>query len=1087
MIQLSSERAEELASRLYELLESDRSIPDRLLGCRQILELLYKSLTENVKISFNGLFARIQYVNESMQMPAELYTQANLLRILANKVAHEERIVTSARDLHAAILAIYGHLQFFCTGFADKHLEDYLRQTNAIPFAQPQDSKKDSFICCLNSWKLQPDDVHPTALEITAITETGHKCSILLRDDNSQAGHEGRLYTRMARSLWKYASLYCHNLSQVAGKDYFFISNPHSLIVLEPDFLVDASGLAECFSSTPANPLSFIFSRFFSEPSSEAMLQGQIINGIFDELFFYPDVEYLELFKSSLAQQPIAMVALGKDSAMQIYKRIETDHLPHLKEFCAQNSQGELMLEPSFICPDYGLQGRLDLLIGQDDKYRIVELKSGKPPQTDIWQNHQLQAIAYNMIIRRAYGDGHMGNTAIFYSAADKNPVRHVVTVSLLEQDLMMCRNRIIGILNLLESEPDRFFSWLLLQGEIPKNRILSAKLKQMQNLLEGLEAYEYEWFLAQVQRIVREVWFVKTGDNQSGREGSYGFNSLWQESISEKRTAYKIITGLQPRGYNSKLIDFNCSDAGEIADFREGDIVTLYNQDIPVTNQEILRGVLCNLSSEALSITVRGGLKNHHRFSSDTRWAIEHDTLETSLYAPLASLTQFLSSSPSARRRIIGIQPPETPVQAKDDPSIEAVKDRMLAVKDLFIVQGPPGTGKTSGLLGKYIRDIYAQGNKKVLIISFTNRAVDEICLCLQREQVPYIRSGSSAVIQDQLMQNLMQGKRFEEMAEIISANRIWVGTVQSANAWYQDLLRIIKIDELIIDEASQIIESSILGIISRIPKTILIGDQHQLPPISVQSPMPYEFTSSELQALDYGNYHQSLMERLHKVLSNNGSQANLAMLKHHYRMHEDIAGLIGPVYNNQLSCVLTRQIEPLISEPGLPALFNTRLLWIECLPSQVQNYDPRQVELVLAILQCLQTVCEPGKMEQKAGIIAPFRAMIHAIRRELPEAQKSITIDTVERFQGSERDNIILCLPLRSASNLKNVQSLSDDGRVDRKLNVAISRARERLIIIGNEDICRRSGHYSALLDSPQIRGLKIAYQAALDDLKA
>lgn len=1087
MIQLSAERAEELSSRLQELAATARPIADSLLGARQILELLYKSLTENEKISYNGLFARMQYVNDAMSLPSEMFTQGNLLRILANKVAHEEGTKTSIRDLHAAIRVIYEHLQFFAPGFADRSLEKYLQDAQAKPFAQLPDSKKQSFRCLVNSWKQLPEGASPNCLEIIATSEDGFQCSILLRDDNAQAGHEGRIYTRLAKSLWKYASLHCHNLSAVAGKDAQFISNPHTLIVLEPDFLVDASSLAECFSASPANPLAFIFGRLFSESSSEAMLQGTIINGIFDELFFHPETEYLELFKHSLAQQPIAMAALGKDSALNIYKRIQAEHLPQLQEFCRENSDGELMLEPSFICPDFGLQGRLDLLIHHQDKYRIVELKSGKHPQSDIWQNHQMQAIAYNMIIRQAYGAGNTGNSAIFYSAAKDNPLRHVVTVSLLEQDLIMCRNRILGIMKLLATAPEMFFDWIRLQGEIAHNRILSDKLKHLQNLLAGLETYEYEWFLAQVQRIVREVWFVKTGDNQSGRESSYGYNSLWQESIAEKRTAYKIITGLKPCGYDSRNIHFLCSETSEIADFREGDIVVLYEQDHPVSRQEILRGVLSSLGNGDLAITIRGGVKNHHRFIPESRWAIEHDTLETSLYAPLASLTQFLSSAPISRRRIIGIQPPEKLNASDDDPSIEGVKSRMMAAKDLFIVQGPPGTGKTSGLLGKYIRDIYRQTPKKLLVISFTNRAVDEICLCLDREEVPYIRAGSSAVIQDKLMHKLMMGKRFEEIEEIISQNRIWVATVQSASAWYQDLLRIISVDELIVDEASQIIESSILGIISRIPKTILIGDQNQLPPISVQSSLPYEFKSQELQGMFYGNYHQSLMERLHKVLWHNGSRGNLAMLKHHYRMHEEIASLISPVYQNQLSCVLDRQIEPLIPDPALPALFNTRLLWIECLPSQIQNYDPRQVQVIIAILKRLNTAIKPGSLESAVGIIAPFRAMIHALKMQLPEFAKGLTIDTVERFQGSERDNIILCLPLRSAANLKNVESLSDDGSVDRKLNVAISRARERLIILGNEQLCRKSGHYSALLDSLQIRGMKIAYQAALDDLKA
>jgi DNA replication ATP-dependent helicase Dna2 len=102
----------------------------------------------------------------------------------------------------------------------------------------------------------------------------------------------------------------------------------------------------------------------------------------------------------------------------------------------------------------------------------------------------------------------------------------------------------------------------------------------------------------------------------------------------------------------------------------------------------------------------------------------------------------------------------------------------------------------------------------------------------------------------------------------------------------------------------------------------------------------------------------------------------------------------------------------------------------------------------------------------------------MIQAIYKELPDALKAITIDTVERFQGSERQNIIISLPLHNVSDLNLTEALSGDGKIDRKLNVAITRAQQHLIILGCSKLCQQSRHYNNLLHKIQSYGTMINY---------
>jgi len=352
--------------------------------------------------------------------------------------------------------------------------------------------------------------------------------------------------------------------------------------------------------------------------------------------------------------------------------------------------------------------------------------------------------------------------------------------------------------------------------------------------------------------------------------------------------------------------------------------------------------------------------------------------------------------------------------------------------------------------------------------VLSYTNRAVDEICHCLQRRGIPFIRTGNSQALEADTLEAGIRGKRFAEMEDLIRNNSIFVSTVQSANAYYRDLSKIIEIDEMIVDEASQILEPSLLGLLSGTKKCIMIGDQNQLPPITTQSPSPYQFTNESLRDLQYGSINQSLMERLFRRYESQGWHSHKDMLKAHYRMHDEISALVSHYYNGQLYSVRESQKTDM-KEVQCSSMMRKRLIWIECPISTEDYYDPLQVEIVASIVALY------GNTKPDLGIVAPYRAMIYALRKKTP----GISIDTVERYQGSERETMILCLPFRKLASLKHMQSLSDDGKVDRKLNVALSRAKERLIVIGNSNLCRQTRHYQQLYENIRSRGQIINYQ--------
>jgi DNA replication ATP-dependent helicase Dna2 len=1050
--------ANELAEKLLSLLSPQAGEGALLVYQRKLLEQIYKELLADVPLVFNGLFARMQYFHDNYGTPAELVRQLNILRVLANKAAHEEIASIPQGAVTSGARSIYSLLKYLCPELENPQLEELVK--GAKDFPKPPPSKKHSFHCIIKSWSYYKTGGQKAGLEIFALNEDNEELSILLRDDTKNAGKTP--ISMLGPSLWPYANLTCLELSEVAGKRNCYVDNPRSLIVLEPDFLVDASAIAECMDAEKSSPELYVLSRLFGESASQRMLLGKLVNNIFDDLFYEPDADYNSLFKRGLATMPIPMVALGKESAMDIYREIESGHYNVLKDFCKNTPDQDILLEPSFLCPTYGLQGRLDLLYRKNKKYSIVELKSGKAHPSGVWPSQMYQVVAYNMIIRNAYGTENMGSSSILYSANEEKPLRNVANMPMLEQNLLHCRNRIVGIMRLLSEDPSRFFHWLRKQNEHNYPSFNAERLDRFKALLAGIRSFEFEWFCEQVKRVVREIWFVKTG--AADNEVSYGHNALWRQSNVEKQG--KIIRKLEISDYKNREITLRFGEDPGVSDFRQGDIVVLYQEKLRIDKQEILRGVISDFQNEHIVIRARGGLKRE--LDTGTTWAIEHDVLEGFLYGPLCSLTSFLEAEQSVRDLFFGLrQPVMRDIDPPEDEK-EAVISCMNASEELYIVQGPPGTGKTSHLIGNYVERFFKNTAKKILILSFTNRAVDEICLCLRKREIPFIRTGNSQTIHDNLLDNIVEGERFQKIDSLLRANRIYVATVQSACAWFRDLKRLTGIDEILVDEASQILESSILGLLTLAPKAILIGDQNQLPAISVQSELDYKFETEELKELKYDKINQSLMERLYRVYRSRDWEKNLAMLKGHYRMHFQISNLISHYYENLLNPIRKEQFLPL-PKSALLEQIDARLLWLECPPASQPYFDPLHIKAIVKLVEEFKRAGLVQNPQKDLGIIAPYRVMIHALSKEIDE----VSIDTVERYQGSERDTIILSFPLQNTNGIRSLQALSADGKIDRKLNVALSRAKNRLIVIGNSSICAASAHLAHLYENIRLSG--------------
>ena len=354
------------------------------------------------------------------------------------------------------------------------------------------------------------------------------------------------------------------------------------------------------------------------------------------------------------------------------------------------------------------------------------------------------------------------------------------------------------------------------------------------------------------------------------------------------------------------------------------------------------------------------------------------------------------------------------------------------------------------------------------------------------------YIRLGRelscAPPYQSHLLSHAIEGlTNRQQVTQKVQDTPIFVSTVASMNS-HTALFRLKHFQVAIFDEASQILEPQIMGILTSpsIDRFVMIGDHKQLPAVVVQSEERSAVSSPLLRQIGLTNCRNSLFERLYE--QNRDNNDVVAMLDHQGRMHPDIAAFASEAfYDGRLLPVgLPHQSEELpyvIYDEDCPiehliathrcAFINVPLPMLEDRIPKANLLEARIIaQLVKGILSLHQQNAVSFTPESQLGIIVPFRRQIALVRAEmakiLPEVAPNLLIDTVERYQGSQRDIIIYGTTITQSTELDILSNLSEtaSGIVDRKLNVAITRARKQLFVLGNEKLLQNNALYAHLI---------------------
>lgn len=904
------------------------------------------------------------------------------------------------------------------------------------------------------------------------------------------------------------------------------------ILVLEPDFLVDVSSLAECFKPYGSHPLQYLLARLSPAAQGLPLLLGNIVNLFLDEWIYGQAPNYEETMRKAFKMYPLQLSVNTKLREADIAKQFASDcrsHFNNVKDIVSNQLGGttytldktKAILEPSYLCPQLGLQGRLDYM--QEDMHALIEMKSGRAdeyshrPNILAAQNHEVQMQLYQAILH--YGQNVPYDLIRPYLLYTKYPLLYAAQgdMHLVHQALNL-RNQIVAFLHQIAFAPtlhdveqviqhmnpeelnvykryDRFWTQYVLPG-----------IQQVTEPLGSLSEIESKYYCALIQFITREMWLAKVG--YQDKEGLSGSAALWLAGTDEKMEMGTILTNLIIE--NHKLHDsehpevtFALPQEDNRINFRVGDVVLFYRSDQPeraqAHRQQVIRGHVLSISLSHVCVGLRAPQHDHFLLDNQARFTIEPDSMDSGFHTMLRGLHAFTTADKERRELILGLREPRFDVdlqrnaEAQSD-CFERMALKSLAAKDYFLLVGPPGTGKTSCALKRMVEMHYAVSNRQILLMAYTNRAVDEICSALEdiTPSVPYTRIGHSVSCATPYQCRLLS-KQIAEMStraevhDFLVNRRVFVGTVAGMSN-KPELFAMKHFDVAIIDEATQILEPQLLPLLCAktaddrmaIERFVLIGDYKQLPAIVIQDDNESRVEEEDLNRIGISDLRLSLFERLYRQQASN---AAVDMLYNHGRMHPDIADFPNKhFYNGKLIPVgLAHQQEvlqpvdsvPLKNDPWLPLLFR-RTTFVPCEQEESWvKYNKAEAEAIGRLLKLLYQ--QQGSFAaHTVGVIASYRAqiaLIHEVIESLAlpdEDANNIMVDTVERYQGSQRDVILYSVSANTTSQMAMLSNLVEDSGqlVDRKLNVALTRARKQLFVFGVPSVLTSAPGYKELI---------------------
>lgn len=1106
-----NEEIAEYYEELYNLcaVEQEQPLARRYRQLREALERVMRQQMMGTGLQATDLAARINYVATQFALDGREQNQLHTFRLTSNDILNHRKEPSEQEFLRDLRAVAYAYRKIFHEDIPPKLYTLLPKQETTPAVKREKETRIRRIRVCFD----YADESYLYVRPIDVLEEEPVKVNYNKPGVNEE-------FKDTVDELWRYAQL---NLLDVTVDDNG-VYTP-SFIVLEPDYLLDISSLAECYKDYGSHPANYFLSRLVPIENARPLLLGNIANLFLDEWIYAGEKEpdYTECMKKAFRQYPIELAACEELRNPQKEKEFAQDcrmHFEHIRETVQKTflqpgynlDKNDAVLEPSYICEALGIQGRLDYM--QRDMSSFIEMKSGKADEYAMQgrlepkENNRVQMLLYMALLE--YSMGQERRSMHPYLLYTRYPLLYPARASWAQvRRIINLRNCIVASEYGVQLHNHPSFTQRLLAQINPSvlnqkglqgrfwEQYLKPSISRFGERMELLTPLERTYFYTLYNFITKELYTSKSGDVNC--ESRTGASALWLSTLDEKRDAGEIL-------YDLTIVENHASQAHKafiilsipqyeetfLPNFRNGDVVVLYernNGTDNVTNKMVFKGNMESITDNELRIRLRAAQQNPLVFPENSRYAVEHDTMDTTFRSMYLGLSSFMDANPERRELLLGQRPPRFDMAYEDriartTDDFERVALKAEAACDYFLLVGPPGTGKTSRALRRMVEHFYACPSTQVLLLAYTNRAVDEICRSLSAilPQVDYIRVGSElscdARFRKHLLENVLAECNNRREVNIRMADcRIYVGTVASI-ASKPELFKLKHFDVAIVDEATQILEPQLLGILcarfkdgrNGIGKFILIGDHKQLPAVVLQSNEQSEVHDEGLRRIGLYNLKDSLFERLYRFHLQEEHCRAVDMLCRQGRMHPGVASFPNrEFYAGKLEALgLPHQLENV----DAPVRFIPSERDTESVSGKTNRNEARIVAQLAADVYHLYK--ETFEVNRTLGVITPYRSQIALIRKEIQalgiSALNEISVDTVERYQGSERDVIIYSFCVNYLYQLKFLPNLTEENGVwiDRKLNVALTRARRQLYITGVPDILSHNLIYRRLIQA-------------------
>ncbi|XP_077634800.1 DNA replication ATP-dependent helicase/nuclease DNA2 isoform X1 [Crocuta crocuta] len=759
-----------------------------------------------------------------------------------------------------------------------------------------------------------------------------------------------------------------------------------------------------------------------------------------------------------------------------------------------------LDIEESIWSPRFGLKGKIDVTVGVKihrgckTKYKIMplELKTGKELNS---VEHRSQLVLYTLLSQERRPDPEVG-LLLYLKTGHMYPVpaKHLDKRELLRlrnQMAFSLSNRIskstVGKEKTMlaplpqiteEEQTCKYCSHIgncalysrAVEQQMDDSSVPIGMLPKIKEETQHLKLSHLEYF---------SLWCLMLTLESQSKDNKKNHQHIWLMPASEMEESGNCIGNL----IRAECVKTVC-DGQYLHNFQRK------NGAVPITNLMAGDRIILSGEERTLFALSRGYVKEINRtsvtclldrnlsvLSESTLFRLDLEEKNCDIDTPLGNLSKLMENtrvSQKLRDLIIDFREPQfisylssvLPHDAKDTvacilkglnkPQRQAMK-KVLLSKDYTLIVGLPGTGKTTTIC-TLVRILYACGFS-VLLTSYTHSAVDNILLKLAKFKIGFLRLGQTQKvhldIQKFTEEEICRSKSITSLAlleELYNSHRIVATTCMGIN---HPIFSRKTFDFCIVDEASQISQPVCLGPLFFSQRFVLVGDHHQLPPLVL---------NSEARAL-------GMTESLFKRLEQNKNA--VVQLTVQYRMNSKIMSLSNKLtYEGKLECGSDKVANAVINlpkfkdvklelefyadysenpwmigvfEPNNPVCFlNTDKVPA---PEQVEKGGVSNITEAKLIVSLTSVFTKAGCKPSDIGIIAPYRQQLKIINDLLSQSNVGmVEVNTVDKYQGRDK-SIILVSFVRSNKDGPLGELLRDW----RRLNVAITRAKHKLILLG------------------------------------